>query len=213
MPNPGYYPAPAAIFDPYTGHAIIEEISNVILDAGLELDVHATNQLATAINAKIAAAGVGAPVGSGLEFHGSVLPAGYLWQDGSLKNIATYPALFAVIGTQYGGDGVTTFGMPDKRGRSGLGKDNMGGTSANRVTDPQADILGGSGGEEKHTMTLAELFPHTHTSNQFYTSGGHNADNGTGNSGATTGTTSSTGGGQPFNVMHPYLVCNYIIKY
>lgn len=50
--------------------------------------------------------------GSAVPFLGSVLPSGWLWADGSTKNVADYPNLFAAIGNQFGGDGVTTFDLP-----------------------------------------------------------------------------------------------------
>jgi len=50
-------------------------------------------------------------------FAGTFAPAGWALCDGSLRNIADYPSLHSLIGTTYGGDGVTTFGLPDLRGR------------------------------------------------------------------------------------------------
>lgn len=49
------------------------------------------------------------------------IPAGWLFCDGSTKNIADFPALAAVLGTTYGGDGITTFGLPDSRDRFPIG--------------------------------------------------------------------------------------------
>lgn len=72
MPNPNYYPSYAAIFDPYTGYAIIEELSNVVLAAGLSLDPTEVNQVVTAINMLIANAAIANafPIG----YHGSAVP-------------------------------------------------------------------------------------------------------------------------------------------
>ncbi len=101
--------------------------------------------------------------------------------------------------------------LPDKRGRVGVGLDNMGGTSANVVTNVSVDILGGIGGEERHTMTINELAQHNH-----YFAWGF----GTGSSGQAgvngntyNQTTTSTGGGQAFNIMQPWVACNYIMRY
>ena len=66
--------------------------------------------------------------------------------------------MFTAIGTTYGvGDGSTTFALPDMRGRIAAGQDDMGGTSANRLTGAgsgfDGDILGGVGGTETHTTS------------------------------------------------------------
>lgn len=60
---------------------------------------------------------VAVPAGGVVPFAGAVAPSGYLLCDGSLVSRATYPNLFAAIGTLYGaGDGTTTFALPDTRG-------------------------------------------------------------------------------------------------
>jgi microcystin-dependent protein len=71
----------------------------------------------------------------------------------------TYAAYFAMVGTTYGaGDGSTTFNVIDKRGRVSAGKDDMGGSAANRITAAGSGItgttLGSAGGAE--TVTLAQ---------------------------------------------------------
>lgn len=70
--------------------------------------------------------------GMGTEWHGSTLPAGgWLWQNGQAVSRTLYPRLFAAIGTTYGpGDGTSTFNVPDRRGRTGMGVETMGGASA-----------------------------------------------------------------------------------
>lgn len=79
---------------------------------------------------------------------------------------ADYPALFAKLGATYGGNGTTTFGLPDWRGRVGAGLDNMGGTSANRLTNQtgglNGDVLGAAGGSETHTLDLTQIPAHKH---------------------------------------------------
>ena len=69
-----------------------------------------------------------------------------------------------MVGTAFGaGDGSTTFNVPDLRGRFPLGKDDLGGSSADRVTAPEADIIGDGSGAESHTLTIPEMPSHTHT--------------------------------------------------
>lgn len=69
-----------------------------------------------------------------MDFCGPTPPDGWLICDGSAVSRTTYATLFGVIGTTFGsGDGSTTFGLPDGRGRVIAGKDNMGGTAAGRL--------------------------------------------------------------------------------
>jgi microcystin-dependent protein len=104
------------------------------------------------------------PIGAVVDFSGSVLPNGYVWPNGQNLSRTTYAALFAVLGTVYGtGDGSTTFGTPDLRGRVIAGKDDMGGSSANRLTSPiNGGTLGAAGGAESHTLVTGEIPVHSH---------------------------------------------------
>lgn len=90
------------------------------------------------------------PVGTTLEYSGSTLPIGFLWEDGSNISRTTYAALFTAIGTTYGaGNGSTTFTLPDSRGRVAVGRDNMGGTSAARLSGViGSTTLGAVGGDQ-----------------------------------------------------------------
>jgi microcystin-dependent protein len=98
------------------------------------------------------------PPGVIWSYGGTTAPPGFLLCDGSAVSRTTYAALFAVIGTTFGaGDGSTTFNLPDLRGRAIVALDNLGGTSANRITGAWADSLGGAGGAETHTLVNAEL--------------------------------------------------------
>jgi microcystin-dependent protein len=93
------------------------------------------------------------PIGVILPYGGTSAPTGWLFAYGQDVSRTTYAALFAVYGTAYGvGDGSTTFTLPDLRGRVIAGQDDMGGTSANRLTGltdgVNGDTLGASGGRE-----------------------------------------------------------------
>lgn len=102
------------------------------------------------------------PIGLIADFGAASAPSGWLLCAGQTVSRTTYALLFAVIGTTYGvGDGSTTFGIPDCRGRATYGQDNMGGTPANRITvaggNFDGTVLGGTGGLQNHTLTQGEL--------------------------------------------------------
>jgi microcystin-dependent protein len=108
------------------------------------------------------------PIGSVTAFAGSSAPSGWLLCGGQTVSRTQYSSLFSIIGTTYGaGDGSTTFALPDLRGRTIAGEDDMGGTAANRLTSGGAGIngatLGATGGTETHTLTSAQMPTHTHT--------------------------------------------------
>ena len=103
------------------------------------------------------------PPGVMMIWSADISPEGWLLCDGSTVSREEYADLFNTIGTTYGaGDGMTTFNLPDLRGRFPLGKDSMGGVSADRVTVSEADNLGQGSGEENHTLTIAEIPSHSH---------------------------------------------------
>lgn len=102
------------------------------------------------------------------DYAGAAAPSGWLMCYGQAIDRTTYASLFTAIGTTYGvGNGTTTFNLPDHRGRVAAGKDDMGGSSANRLTNQtgglNGDTLGATGGAETHVLTSAQLAAHTHT--------------------------------------------------
>lgn len=125
------------------------------------------------------------PIGAIFPYAGSTPPTGYLFCDGSEVLIADFSQLFAVVGYTYKAPnqlvGLSTFALPDLRGRFPLGRDNMdnnrtvpdkndsnilrdaGGGSANRVTDVVADTLGAGSGAEQRTIAVGNIPDHQHT--------------------------------------------------
>lgn len=119
----------------------------------------------------------GAPIGAIFDYAGSTAPSGYFLCYGQAISRSTYADLFAAIGTTYGsGDGSTTFNLPDCRGRSRFGKDDMGGAGASRLTNAASgvsgDTLGATGGAQTVTLTESQMPAHTHTLSGSTSSGG-----------------------------------------
>lgn len=157
--------------------------------------------------------GASAPAGATIPYAGPVAPNGWLLCYGQAVSRTTYSALFLAIGTTHGaGDGSTTFNLPDLRGRTVAGKDNMGGTAAGRLTSAvSGSTLGAAGGAESHTLTTAQMPAHAHAlasssdgSGAFFGYGGNSPAGGL--------TTGSAGSGAAHNNTQPTIVLNYIIK-
>ena len=158
--------------------------------------------------------GAAAPAGSMIPYAASAAPAGWLLCYGQTVSRSSYAALFLAIGTTYGaGDGSTTFGLPDLRGRVIAGKDNMGGTAASRLTSPVAgSTLGATGGAQSHTLTTAEMPAHTHGASTTDYTGTLTSTISTGPNAGSSMVTGSTGGDGAHNNVQPTFIANYIIK-
>ena len=155
----------------------------------------------------------GIPAGVYIPYGGATAPAGWLLCYGQAVSRATYADLFTAIGTFFGvGDGSTTFNVMDIRGRLPLGKDDMGGASADRVTDAAADSIGGSLGAESKNID------HTHTGTTGTANSTVLVDDNSGGTDYQVPNDSSTysfttnSGGSIQNVMNPVLTGNYIVK-
>ena len=172
------------------------------------------------------------PSGALMPYAGTSAPTGFLLCDGSAVSRTTYATLFSAISTTYGsGDSSSTFNLPDLRGRVIAGQDDMGGASANRLTNQtgglNGDDLGATGGSETHALTTAQLASHTHsfsgsgstTAMTFLNDGLGVNRGGSGQSSSSntisvsiSGTTGSAGSGSAHNNVQPTIILNYIIK-
>ncbi|MFC7358275.1 phage tail protein [Jejudonia soesokkakensis] len=158
-------------------------------------------------------------------FIGEIMPVGFnfaprSWTtcEGQLLPIAQNTALFSLLGTIYGGDGRTTMGLPDLRGRSIISSGNGPGLSTFRI--------GQKGGSETHTNTVTEMTSHSHasavqistatgdedTGNGKYIASHANAFNESSSTGSVNGIAlNNTGGAQPYNIRNPYVGIVYCI--
>jgi microcystin-dependent protein len=151
-------------------------------------------------------------------FGGNFAPAGWAFCSGQLMPISENDALFALIGTTYGGDGQETFGLPDLQGRLPMHM----GTGAGLTTR----VIGESGGVETVTLTVNQIPVHSHA--PLAVSG--NGNQATPQNGVWAGVTTSiyttnppniafnatlggnTGGSQPHENLMPFLAVSFIIS-
>lgn len=184
------------------------------------------------------------PLGGALPFFGTTAPnSSFVFPYGQAISRSTYSALFAIFSTTYGvGDGSTTFNIPDVRGRVIAGKDDMGGSSANRLTAADdglnGDTLGATGGGETQTLVTANLPAYTPAGTNsgslatlFWTNsgnyqGGSNASAVSTINGSSGGTTSGSlamtqptftgtaqgGTSTAFGIIQPTFIGNYILR-
>ena len=158
-------------------------------------------------------------IGAIILFCGNFAPKGWALCNGQLLQISANTALFSILGTTYGGNGVNTFALPDLRGRVPIHPGQGNGLSPY--------VLGQVGGAESVTLQTVNLPPHNHALN------GDNSANGkefpgpnhvigtsltdkmySGNPPNTNMNPASvgmTGGSAPFGIVQPYQAINYII--
>lgn len=140
-------------------------------------------------------------------------PKGWALCNGQLLSISQNQALFSLLGTYYGGDGRTTFGLPNLQGRAPL-----------HASNGNAYPVGTAAGEENHTLTMQQTPAHTHPASGSAATASTPAPAGSVLAGATNlygsplsltpliGTTiTPVGGGQPHYNMQPYLVTSFCI--
>lgn len=147
-------------------------------------------------------------------FAGNFAPAGWQFCDGSLLPISENETLFALIGTTYGGDGVTTFAVPDLRGRLPI---HQGG----------GVVLAQTGGAEQVTVTVNQLATHSHPLSASGNVGSQSDPTGRLLSESPNikiysaqvpagvmapGAITPAGGSQPHENMQPYLCVSFIIS-
>jgi microcystin-dependent protein len=148
------------------------------------------------------------PIGLITMYGGSSAPSGWLLCDGVAYNRTTYSALYSVIGDSFGnGDGTTTFNVPNYQGRMPIGAGSGSGLT------PRS--LAVTGGLETHTLTVAQMPPHSHSvSIPTVTSGGNSPRSGPGfEINTITYDTTLVGNAESFPIMNPFLGINFIIKY
>jgi microcystin-dependent protein len=103
------------------------------------------------------------PIGGSLDFWGATAPnSSFVFPYGQAVSRTTYSALFTLLSTTYGvGDGSSTFNLPDCRGRVPVGKDDMGGSAASRLTTAGGGVdgatLGAVGGAQNITLTSGQI--------------------------------------------------------
>ncbi len=151
-------------------------------------------------------------------FAGNFAPRGWAFCSGQILSIAQNTALFSILGTTYGGNGQTTFALPDLRGRVPLGPGQ--GPGLQNYTPGQM------GGETEHTLIQGEMPAHTHAAaaasggGTAGVPGGHVWAGSTSRDSiyaATADTTmapsavATAGGSQPHNNLQPFTAINYII--
>jgi microcystin-dependent protein len=183
------------------------------------------------------------PLAAGLDYWGPITPnSAFAFPTGQAISRTTYAALFALIGTTYGGgDGLTAFNLPDKRGRASIAVDPTGGIVNSATMTPDGSTLGAKGGAQASVLSAANLPAYVPSGTISVSNGaisgtannviiGGSSGSGVGGGGAfgvsgnaplsvSQGTTTATfsgaaqgGTSAAFSNMQPTIVCNYIMR-
>lgn len=155
-------------------------------------------------------------IGMIVQFGGNFAPRGWALCDGQLLSINSHSALFSILGTTYGGDGRSTFGLPDLRGRVAM----HAGTGPGLTPRD----LGRKSGAETVTLTTNQMPNHNHQlnvlnglatspngQNEYLAQADIYTPKGTPLVQMNNGAVSHTGNGQPFQIVQPFQVVNFII--
>lgn len=198
--------------------------------------------------AEFTSSGVARMLGELMPWPLLAVPSGWVLPYGQTLSRTTYAALWEVVQDEIAGgniffnngDGSTTFGIGDLRGRVVAGRDSMGGTDANRLTTTTmtAGAVGGTGGAQTVTLTTTQIPSHTHSNSlsdpghshivsggvlggtnhsQLQNSAGSDAVISAATIGINTNTTGITltnaaaGGGAAHSNVQPTIICNYIL--
>ncbi len=145
-------------------------------------------------------------------FGGNFAPAGWMFCEGQLLPISEYETLFNLIGTTYGGDGQSTFALPDLRGRLPI---HMG----------SGFVQSQTGGVETVTLTTSQIPAHTHTvsattnsntaslpGGNFLASGPDIYDQNKPGTNTMAAAIGPAGGSQPHDNFQPYLCVSFILS-
>ena len=160
-------------------------------------------------------------LGQMLLFAGNFCPRNYTAADGKLLAISSNQALFSILGTFYGGDGRTTFGVPDLRGRVPLSVGQGPGL-------PNPGNMGAKGGSATKTLTIPEMPSHNHMVNSTFQTADKNGPgtdflavpnqdglniyhNGPADRQMDPAMIANTGGSQSFSIQNPYQVMQWCI--
>ena len=155
-------------------------------------------------------------IGEIVLFGGNFAPKGWSLCNGQLLSIEVNAALYSILGTNFGGDGISTFGLPDLRGRVAVHPG--AGVGLSKRT------LGESGGSESIVLNIEQMPEHDHVvsttasfpiefevTGQDFSASGNNILTHSESNGSRPFYSAKTGGGLPHNNMQPFQCVNYII--
>jgi microcystin-dependent protein len=175
----------------------------------------ANRVVVTGSDGKIDANFLNVPIGSLTVYASTTAPDGWLLANGSAVSRSTYSGLFSILGTSYGsGDGSTTFNLPDIRGRTVV----MASSTQVALQGLNRSTLGATGTTTSHTLNIAQIPSHDHgvggtLVTRIAPLTGEAEGNGSGGNNSSDQSLSAQGGGEAHNILDPYIILNYIIKY